>query len=316
MGTTFIISLPCGKDHLKKDEIVYTTDKIPPYQSEIEEDIILPESSATEQPEPTLPSGRYPTSRLISPILLLVEDNTDMRNYMRNCLELNYRTIEAKDGYDGFKKATNKIPDLVISDVMMPKMDGYELCKKLKTDKRTSHISIILLTARAETIDKIEGLETGADEYLTKPFDTKELHVRVKNLINQRRLLRKKFSKQETFNPEEIAASPIDSIFLKRAKNIIENSLSDTDFSIERFAEDIGLSRSQLHRKMRALTDHSPTEFIRILRLQYALKLFTQDRTIAEIAYEVGFNNPAYFSQCFRKQYGKLPSEFTQSIKD
>jgi YesN/AraC family two-component response regulator len=236
---------------------------------------------------------------------------------LKDCLASDYRIIETVDGEDGLQTAIDKIPDLIISDVMMPQMDGFQLCQRLKTDERTSHIPVILLTARATAADKIGGLEFGADDYIIKPFDTKELLVRVKNLIEQRRLLRKKFSQQIAFVPNEIATTPIDISFLNKAKNIIEGHIADEDFSVESLAKNIGMSRSQLHRKLRALTDHSTSEFIRTLRLQHAAYLLQQKQfTVTKVAFEVGFNNPSYFSTCFRKQFGKLPSEYMTIFND
>jgi signal transduction histidine kinase/ligand-binding sensor domain-containing protein/DNA-binding response OmpR family regulator len=334
--TKFSVFFPLGKAHLQKDELVDISSEEEGSPLKKGDRGLLKLSHETfskfpsiKEPAPKPVKGLrkgvaettleksnecQPESTESRPIILIIEDNADVRHYMRSNLESDYQIMEAEDGVKGFEMAADKIPDLIISDVMMPEMDGYTLCKKLKNDERTSHIPLILLTARAAVEDKIEGLETGADDYLAKPFDTQELRVRIKNLIEQRRLLRKKFSKQKIFDSEEIAATPVDSSFLQRAKKIIENHLSDTEFSVEHFAGDIGLSRSQLHRKLRALIDHSPSELVRILRLQYAVTLLAGDKTIAEIAYEVGFNNPAYFSECFHKQFGKLPSEYKKML--
>lgn len=306
-GTTFVVYLPLGKEHLKPEEFVaeMPVEEIKPEISPVE---IIEEIESDEKIK------EVPRRKAI-PIVLIVEDNRDMRSYLKDCLAGDYRIIEAVDGEEGLKTATDKIPDLIISDVMMPKMDGFQLCQRLKTDERTSHIPVILLTARAAAADKIGGLEFGADDYIIKPFDTKELLVRAKNLIQQRRLLRKKFSQQTAFVPDEIATTPIDVSFLQKAKDLIEGHLADEDFSVELLAKNIGMSRSQLHRKLRALTDHSTSEFIRTLRLQRAAHLLQQQRfTVAEVAFEVGFNNPSYFAACFRKQFGKLPSEYMTKI--
>jgi signal transduction histidine kinase/DNA-binding response OmpR family regulator/streptogramin lyase len=305
-GTTFTVYLPTGKAHLKVEEIFSET---PGEEYKPEE-----EPSESEQPpEGSQPSGGlHKTSRRKAiPIVLIVEDNRDMRSYLKDCFANDFRIIETIDGEDGLKTAIDKIPDLIISDVMMPKMDGFQLCQQLKSDERTSHIPIILLTARAAIKDKIGGLGFGADDYIIKPFDTKELLVRVKNLIQQRSLLRKKFSQQISFVPDEIATTPVDVSFLQKAKDLIEGHIADEDFSVESLAKNIGMSRSQLHRKLRALTDHSTSEFIRTLRLQRAAYLLQQKQfTVTEVAFEVGFNNPSYFAACFRKQFGKLPSEY------
>lgn len=306
-GTTFSVYLPLGKDHLKPEEIAAQLSESDDPSESLK---FTPEEERSESSEL---SERFVllSRRKALPIVLIVEDNRDMRSYLKDCLTSDYRIIETVDGEDGLKTAIDKIPDLIISDVMMPKMDGFQLCRRLKIDERTSHIPVILLTARAAAADKIGGLEFGADDYIIKPFDTKELLVRVKNLIDQRRLLRKKFSQQTAFMPDEIATTPVDVSFLQKAKHIVEGHLADEDFSVESLAKNIGMSRSQLHRKLRALTDRSASEFIRTLRLQRAAHLLQQKQfSVTEVAFEVGFNNPSYFAACFRKQFGKLPSEY------
>jgi YesN/AraC family two-component response regulator len=209
------------------------------------------------------------------------------------------------------KKVLDKFPNLIISDVMMPVMDGFELCRKLKSDERTSHIPVILLTAKADMDSKIEGLEFGADDYVTKPFDAKELDVRVKNLIEQRKKLREKFSRMIEVKPGEITASSMDEQFLERLLNVFEDHVDDSDFSTEDLAHEVGMSRSSLHRKLQALTNQPTHEFLRTLRLKRAAQLLKQTAgTVTEIAYAVGFTNPSHFSKIFRQQFGQSPSEF------
>jgi AraC-like DNA-binding protein len=192
---------------------------------------------------------------------------------------------------------------------MMPKKDGYELCKALKLDEKTSHIPIILLTAKAGTESKIEGLETGADDYLTKPFDAKELLVRVKNLIDLRRKLRERFSVGQVLKPGDIAVTSIDDAFLQKAMKLVEQRMGDEEFGVEQLRNELGMSRTQLHRKLTALTNQSAGDFIRYMRLQRAKDLLKQNAgTVSEIAYQVGFNSVAYFTKCFREQFGVVPS--------
>ncbi len=246
-----------------------------------------------------------------NPLVLIVEDNADLRTYIGEILQSNYRLIEAADGVDGYFQAQEKVPDLIISDVMMPKMDGFQLCAKLKTDEITSHIPIILLTARATKASKLEGLETGADDYLIKPFDAEELQVRIKNLITQRRQLRTRFSQKLLVEPHEIAVTSADERFLQWALNLIEENMADPEFNAEEFSRRIGLSRSQLHRKLDALTGQSTTEFIRAIRLKRAASLIKQGfGNISEIAFEVGFNHLSYFTECFRKEFGVNPKDY------
>jgi len=274
----------------------------------------LPQESITpalpKSITPEIQESINPTIQALETILL-VEDNPDMRAYLRDILSGNYHMLEARDGEEGLQQATEAVPDLIVSDVMMPKMDGFAFCDKIKTDERTSHIPVILLTARASGESKIEGLETGADDYLTKPFNARELQVRVQNLIEQRRNLRERFSREVTLQPRDIAITTMDELFLKRVMAIVDSHLSDADFSVEAFAEKVKMSRVQLHRKLKALTNQSASEFIRTLRLRAAAKLLEQHKyTVSEVAYEVGFNNLSYFAKCFRDEFGRLPSEY------
>ncbi len=311
-GSTFIIYLPLGKAHLKKHEIIDEKGEEPIIT--VEKDDRLSDVKYRKQKiEKEIQEIQQPKTKIRRqlPIVLIVEDNQDVRTYIRDFLESDYRVKEARDGVDGFEKATNTIPDLIISDVMMPNMDGFELCEKLKTDECTSHIPVILLTARASEKSKLEGLETGADDYIIKPFSTRELHVRVKNLIEQRRKLRERFSHESALKPKDIAITSADERFLQRVMDTIEAQIGNPDFGVYDFGRKVGLSHSQLHRKIRALTDRSPIEFIRTLRLKRAADLLKQHfGNVAEIAYEVGFNNPSYFAECFRKLFGKSPSEY------
>ncbi|MEJ2617917.1 MAG: ATP-binding protein [Ignavibacteriaceae bacterium] len=208
--------------------------------------------------------------------LLIVEDNPDMRKYIRMGLDDMYTICEAVNGVDGFDKAIKLNPDLIISDVMMPLKDGIEFCKIIKTNWETSHIPIILLTAKASDEEKLEGLQTGADDYLTKPFDSKELFIRIRNLLEQRRLLKVKFSKEIKISPETITSNSIDNEFLKRAFSVAEKNLDNTEFDSEAFAKEMYLSRSQLHRKLQAVTGSSTGEFLRTFRLKHAAQMLLE----------------------------------------
>lgn len=309
-GSTFTVLLPLGRDHLSDDEIVdsVSSDQYPVIS---DQDSV----SSNEQPATSIQqhasSDKYPATSTERPLVLIVEDNDDMRRYLRNSLNPDFEIVEAENGEAGFQVACKKTPDLIVSDVMMPVMDGFALCEKLKTDQRTSHIPVILLTARAGQEDKLEGLEIGADDYLTKPFDARELQVRVKNLIAQRQRLRERFSREITVQPKDITVTSIDEKFLQQALDTVEENISDSDFQIDQFCRAIGMSRSTLNRKLRALTGLSTNVFIRTLRLKRAAQLLEKkSATIVEIAYEVGFNNPSYFAECFREQFGKSPSEW------
>ena len=247
------------------------------------------------------------------PILLIVEDNLDVTRYLKSLLVTNYNVYMAKNGRDGLENALQLIPDIVISDVMMPEMDGFTLCEKLKTDERTSHIPVILLTARSSDMSKLEGLETGADDYLIKPVNAKELLIRIKNLIEQRRRLRERFSRDVTLSPRDIAVTSADQRFLEKAIEIVEKGMKEPEFSVDQFSKEVGMSTSQLYRKIHGLTNQSPVEFIRTFRLKRAAFLIKQKfGNVAEIAFEVGFNNLSYFAKCFRELFGKSPSEYSK----
>ncbi|GJM31602.1 MAG: hypothetical protein DHS20C18_06030 [Saprospiraceae bacterium] len=246
------------------------------------------------------------------PIVLIAEDNSDLRVYLKDQLQGSYQVVEAVNGREALEKAVDLIPDLVITDLMMPKMDGIDFAHHIKTDEKTSHIPIIMLTARADQEDKLKGLKTGADAYLTKPFDAEELSLRVEKLIEQRRQLRERFSKgnKPVLDIEVAQISPLEEAFLTRLVAIIEENMDNEDFSIEEMSKSIGMSRSQLHRKLKALTDQSPSVFLRTLRLQRAHKLLQQKAgNISEIAFEVGIPNLAYFSRSFSRQFGYPPSK-------
>ncbi len=244
------------------------------------------------------------------PIVLIVEDHEDVRNYIREKLQDNYAILEAQNGKKGWQMATEQIPDLVISDVMMPEMDGFELCSSLKTDDRTSHIPVILLTARAEDADKLTGLETGADVYLVKPFNSRELKIRVNNLIELRNKMRTKFSGTLMVKPSEITVTSRDSAFMQNLLSATESHIADEDFSVEQLGQEVCMSVSQINRKLKALINQSAQQFIRSVRMERAKELLKNDAgTIAEIAFKSGFSDPGYFTRVFKNHFGCLPSE-------
>ena len=244
------------------------------------------------------------------PILLIVEDNADLRQFVSGHLQ-EYKIIEAANGIEGMKQAVEIIPDLIISDIMMPGMDGVELCRHLKSDERTSHIPVILLTAKADIESRLEGLETGADDYITKPFHAHELQIRSKNLIAQRNKLKERFSRSIILKPKDIAITSPDEIFLRKVMVIVEEHMSNTEYSAEDFQKGIGMSRMQLHRKLKALTGHSAGEFIRVQRLIRASDLLIKGGgNISDVCYQTGFTSLSYFAKCFKQQFGCTPKEF------
>ncbi len=254
------------------------------------------------------------------PLLLIVEDNPDLRAFVRGIFEGRYQVHEAKDGQEGLEKATDLVPDVVICDLMMPRLDGFGFCKALKTDMRTNHIPVVMLTAKATLEDRLEGLELGADEYLSKPFNTEELQVRVRNLVQQRQALRQKYGQQTLLNiPASVEALPkaagIDEQFLHKAGSVLERCLADSQFDVESFAAEMGMTSVQLRRKIKALTDQTVTEYIRHYRLEKAAELLQQKAgTVSEIAYQVGFESLSYFSKVFQEKFGLPPSEYVANV--
>ena len=295
------LSFPLGREHLKDDEIVdsdeFTKESIEELAEfgEDEMEIIDDENSLINKT-----------------IVLVVEDNQDLREYISDDLKSIYHVIEAANGEQGLRKAEKIIPDLIVSDVMMPLMDGYELTRQLRKNEKTSHIPVILLTAKSDRESKIEGLELGADDYLTKPFDTQELLARIKNLIETRRMLQEKFGSGKTIlhKQEKPKISFLDQEFLDRVLKVINEHISEEEFSIEEFGKDVGMSRSQMHRKLKALTGKSASLYLRTVRLAKAKQLLEDKMgNISDISYQVGFSSPAYFSRCFKEEFGYAPSE-------
>jgi DNA-binding response OmpR family regulator len=249
-------------------------------------------------------------------LILVIEDNEEVRTFISNELLPHYQVLEAANGKEGLFQAFKKVPDLIISDVMMPDKDGIELCASLKKDEKTSHIPIILLTAKSEEADKIKGLEVGADDYILKPFSSKQLLVRIEKLIELRKNLRVRYSGKTQISPNEIAVTSTDERFLQKIQKIVDEDLADSNFNVEEFCKKLGMSRMQLHRKLTALTGLSTTAFIRDQRLRLAIqRLKKSGESISEIAYSVGFSSPSYFIKCFKETYEMTPSEFADKEK-
>jgi YesN/AraC family two-component response regulator len=251
-----------------------------------------------------------------NPVLLILEDNKDLLDFIKSIFQEEYTVLVAEDGEAGLELARETIPDLVISDVMMPRMDGMRLCRKLKQDFRTSHIPVILLTALSSKEHEKEGILGGADEYVTKPFDPSLIKIKVDQLLATRRLLREKYSHDHLFESKASAdaASSPDDKFLAKLVSIIEENIDDPEFGTVKISKEVGVSRTQLYRKMAALTNMTVKEFIRNVRLKKAAQLIVQNHlTISEVAYAVGFMQVAYFRKCFKEMYGVTPSEYAKS---
>ncbi|WP_025762615.1 response regulator [Dyadobacter tibetensis] len=250
------------------------------------------------------------------PLILLVEDNPDLRLYLKSIFEEQYEVIQAQHGEEGWQLAITHVPDMVISDIMMPFMNGIQLCEKLKSDSRTSHIPIVLLTAKASLDDRLQGLTHGADDYLGKPFDRNELRARVHNLLGLRQQLQEKYGmmlRDKSERDISIDEISFEGKFLHKAIEIVESNFHDSGFDVTQFCAAMHISRSNLHRKLKALTNQSTTEFIRSLRIYRAAALLRQgELSVSEVAYAVGYESLSYFSKSFKEQIGMLPSEWAQ----
>jgi CheY-like chemotaxis protein len=242
------------------------------------------------------------------PLVLLIEDHQELRDFVKQLLADKYRVLIAADGNEGITLALEQVPNLIITDLMMPHVDGYELSTVLKKDVKTSHIPIIILTAKADMDSRIQGIETGADAYLAKPFEKRELFALMENLISVRNQLREHYSKQDLWFSDALSMPSIEREFITRVRSAVESHLNEEGYSADQLARDIGLSRTQLHRKLKDLINQSPGELIRIVRLQYAHELLQRRvATIAEVAYMVGFSSPASFSASFSRHFGFAP---------
>jgi len=317
VGTIFRIILPVSGANISAEENngfedTPDGDGMDEFSQEIPLSDIYP-----QEPE-KIPDKKQPVIDSSKPVLLVVEDNPDLRAHVCYHLSGEYNIIEAKDGEEGLGETIRAIPDLIISDVMMPKMDGFEMSNAIKNDERTCHIPIILLTALAARESRIEGFETGADDFISKPFDMEELQIRVKNLIAQRhrvsQFIERKIKTLHANLYMDFADSGITSMdeqFMQKLVALLKEHHTNPELNITEFSQLFGQSVAQLNRKIKALTGQSTAEFIRTYRLNRAAELIKKkSATVAEIAYDVGFNNPSYFTECFKQYFGTLPSEF------
>jgi ligand-binding sensor domain-containing protein/signal transduction histidine kinase/DNA-binding response OmpR family regulator len=306
-GSTFSIRIPLGKEHLREEFIAQNTD----FEFNIDETQIKPneEEQLQTQSEPEQSKKKYK--------IVLAEDNHELRNFLCNNLKSNYTVYDASDGRQALSLVTEHMPDLIISDVMMPHMNGYELLKAVKTDVKTSHIPVIILTVLNSVHNQIEGFEIGADDYITKPFNLPLLQTRIFTIIENRKKLVKRFLNDNKISSEHFSANVLDEKFIAKAIAIIEKNLTNPELTAEQFSEEIGMSRSNLHVKLKSLTGQSATEFIRTIKLKKSITLLsTCQYNISEVAYMVGFNNISYFNRCFKSLYGITPGEFMQSVKE
>ena len=297
-GTIFTVDLP-----MQTCEVTVSVDS--PLFSSIGASVssALNNAQVAEEEEP---EKDYDSSK---PSVLIIDDNADIRSYVYSLLHTDYTVIEAADGSDGIRKAMKYVPDLIISDVMMPGIDGIECCRKLKSELQTCHIPVILLTACSLDEQRIQGYDGGADSYISKPFSSQLLLARVRNLIDSHRRLKQFFGDGQTLVKEDVC--DMDKNFVEKFKSLLDAKLGDSNLNVEDLGKDMGLSRVQLYRKIKSLTNYSPNELLRIARLKKAASLLaSSDMTVAEIGYEVGFSSPSYFTKCYKEQFGESPTDF------
>ncbi len=294
-GTTFFVTLPIG--YISSDTFVKVTPSATPVDN-ISSTLL--DTDLTDEEE---------CGASDSPTVLIIDDNADIRQYVKMLLSTEYNVLEAQDANKGIRLAMKYVPDIIVSDVMMPGMDGIECCQRLKSEVQTCHIPVILLTACSLDEQRIKGYDGGADSYIAKPFSSQLLLSRIRNLIASRHQLRQFLGDEQALTKENI--SDMDKNFLSKFKTLVERKMKDTELNVEDMGRDMGMSRVQLYRKLKSLTNYSPNELLRQMRLKKAASLLaSSELTIAETAYEVGFSSPSYFTKCYREHFGESPTDF------
>ena len=314
-GVEFVVTIPLGREHLSKEELaLHEEQKAEEVSSILEQEVansaeaesMEEDLTPTLSPKPSTPSSKRPT-------IVVVEDDDEIRSYLVTELESTYRVLSFNDGADALPIILREIPALVISDVMMPQMDGNTLCAKIKSNVNTNHVPVILLTAKTRDEDRLESLETGADQYFTKPFNMDILRRSIANLIASRRLMENKFTGKEDHSEQidDIEVESADDKLLNRILAVVNANLSNSDLNIDMICSEVGISRVHLHRKMKELTNQTPHDFIRNLRLKQAARLLSRKgQNITEVMYRCGFNSTTSFSTMFKKMYGLSPREY------
>jgi signal transduction histidine kinase/DNA-binding response OmpR family regulator len=311
-GSVFTVQLPVLKSCFAQNEIL---DKPVEGSATLKDQVLkLAEELLSVDPQPVKRAVPASNEGYKKPLILVAEDNYDLRCHISASLNDEYRVIEAENGKIAYELAKDYNPELILSDIMMPEMDGLELCSRLKNNLHTSHIIVVLLTARTSVENWIEGLETGADDYISKPFDLNLMRVRIRQLIETRRRLKKHFGKELALDKEVVSISRADEQFMNKALEVVEQNFSNPDFGVEEFVSKMFFSHSLVHKKLSAITDQSAGDFITSFRLKKAAQLLQKpDMNVSEIAYEIGFNDPKYFSRQFKKYFGSTPSEYSRT---
>ena len=297
-GTVFVVRLP-----VRHVDVAASLPEVPVFFDE--------EMPSSED------AGEVETARERFPLLLIVDDNPDFREFMSTTLGLHYRIRTASNGKEAWKMMQEeKLPDLVVSDVMMPEMDGNALCRLIKGTERTSHVPVVLLTARQAIDSQLEGLQTGADDYVTKPFNMDILVLRIRKLIQRNRAGRPEVGAEKKVidpEPSRISITSLDEKLIEKAVKYVEDNMSRSDLSVEELSRELGMSRVHLYKRLLQITGKTPIEFIRVIRLKRAAQLLRESQLhVSEVAFEVGFNNPKYFSRYFKEEFGVLPSVYQE----
>jgi DNA-binding response OmpR family regulator len=306
-GSVFSVVLPLGRAHIKDEEIIKDfkfSDDVSQYVKQLQN-----KTDVLDDGTPHIPVSKTKAT------ILIVEDNKPLRKFMKSILEEDYNILEAENGKKALETAIKKSPDLIVSDVIMPVMVGTELCASIKKDVRTSHIPIILLTSRTSLVYKIEGLESGANDYISKPFDISEFKLRIKNILRSSSKLKEKYTNEDPLQPNEVIVSSLDEKLYKKALKIVEENISNEQFDIPFFCSELGVSRTMLFVKIKAWTNFTPNEFIQHFRMKRATQLLEQGKiNISQVSYKVGFKNPKYFSKCFQKKFGQTPTQYANTF--
>lgn len=312
LGTNFVVKIPADKEaYLNIPEISCKETTDTDFNRRSSEN----ESFAIDLDDETT-DEKISKERSKSPVLLIVDDNKDIRTFIKQVLSEDYTIHEAENGQEGLEIAKKIIPNIIVTDLMMPIMDGLQLCEKLKTTKTTSHIPVLILTAKLSQESELQGLQHGADDYIRKPFDVEVLNLKLKNILQKREQMRVRFNREITLQPKEVTVTSSDERFLQQAIEIVEKHMMNTDFSVEMLVKEMGHSRSNLYLKFKEITGLSSSEFIRNIRLKRAVQLFeSSDLSVKEIMYMTGFNTASYFAKCFKKQFGVKPSDYVRKSK-
>ncbi len=299
-GSVFTVLIPIDK---------------PTYKELNNQNIIHPGSTATDEIIPSEKPDMTSIQRVNLPLLLVVDDNEDFCEFVSDLFAEDYRIITANDGEEGYRIVLDQLPDIILCDVMMPKMDGYEFCRKVKGDIRTSHIPIILLTAKSSEENEYSGIEAGADDYISKPFNIDMLKLKIAKIIEKQKILHNSFRKKINISPSEIEITSMDEKFVQKAISIVEENISNTEFLVEDLCKEMGMSRVYFYKKTLALTDKTPSEFIRFIRLKRSAELLEKSQMfVNEIAFQVGFNDPKYFRKYFKEEFGVTPNEYKKNV--